>query len=421
MESKKSVSLSHYLIVATGIVLCLAPSAMPTGCAGIFYPSIMGYLEISKATLAIYQTILGLSIAVTLPFIGRLMERFDLRIMLTIGASCSGITMIAMSFFNAIWQWYIAGFFLGVGVAICLYLAVPTLIGRWFKERVGFFIGLCMAFTGVGGVVFNALGGVLIASGPDGWRLGYLVFGIICLAITLPFTIFAVRSFPSDKGLLPFEKGNATEKKVPTSLAPTGVSASKAMRTPVFFALAFFAGFVTLASVYFQFIPTYCASFSDVAPMIAAAGATAASAVALGQALGKILLGSVNDKSPRIGLAIGIVAGIIGFLLLWFAPTQIVLLYIGAFLFGMFYALATVQVPLVTRLTFGMREYSQIYSRISMVAALAVALGATLWGVLIDVIGFYWIHAILIGMAVVAALLGMYVFKAGSKLEHTEE
>lgn len=423
VETKRNKTLSHYLIVATGIVLCLAPSAMPTGCAGIFYPSIIEYLSISKATLAIYQTVLGLSITITLPFIGKLMQRFDLRILLSIGVICSGGTMIAMSFFTAIWMWYVAGVFLGIGVAICLYLAVPTLIGRWFKERVGFFIGLCMAFTGVGGIVFNAIGGMLIASGPEGWRLGYLVFGIICLAISLPFTLFVVRSFPADKGLLPYgEKTEQAENDTAQSSPKVvGVSASQAMRSPVFFALAFFAGFVTLASVYFQFIPTFCASFADSAPAVAAAAATVASAVAFGQAVGKILLGYVNDRNAKVGLFIGIIAGLIGFTMLWFLPTVVVALYVAAFLYGMFYALSTVQVPLMTRLTFGMREYSAIYSRISMVAALAVALGATMWGVLIDVIGFYWIHAILIGMALIAGVLGLYVFKAGKKLEMTEE
>lgn len=306
---------------------------------------------------------------------------------------------------------------------MCLYLAVPTLIGRWFKLKVGFFIGLCMAFTGVGGVVFNALGGALIASGPEGWRLGYMVFGIIALAVSLPFTIFAVRSFPADKNLLPYGAELGDEGAGDGAEKPklTGVSASRALRTPVFFAVALFAGFVTLASVFFQFIPTYCASFAETAPAIAAAGATAASMVALGQAIGKLLLGSVNDRKVSAGLVIGVTAGTIGFLLLWLLPTQIAFLFIGAFAFGMFYALATVQVPLMTRVTFGMREYSEIYARISMVAALCVALGATMWGLLIDMVGYSTIFMLLIGMALASGALGAYVLKAGKKLEHTEE
>lgn len=93
---------------------------------------------------------------------------------------------------------------LGLGLAPLLYLAVPSLINAWCVKRVGFFVGLCMAFTGIGGVIFNPVGSALIASGPEGWRTGYLVFGVIILVVTLPFTLFVVRSKPADKGLEPY-------------------------------------------------------------------------------------------------------------------------------------------------------------------------------------------------------------------------
>ncbi|MEG1561708.1 MAG: MFS transporter [Raoultibacter sp.] len=418
----KTSSLPYYLVVATGIALCIAPCAMPLSCAGIFYPSIVKYLAVSNATLALYMTVLGLSIAVALPFAGKLMEKYDLRILLSVSVILIGGTLIAMSFFTQVWHWYIAGVPLGIGIAFNLYLAVPTLIGRWFKKRVGFFIGLCMAFTGVGGIIFNSIGGMLIASGPEGWRLAYLVFGIIALVIALPFTLFAIRSFPADKGLLPYGSDEILQEgEAPTAPVLTGVSASRAMRTGPFFALALFAGLATLATVLFQFLPTYAMTFADTAPAIAGAAAVLASSVMLGQALGKIFLGTVNDKSVYYGLAIGIVCGLIGFALMWIIPFGLVaILLAGGFIFGIFYATATVQVPLMTRKVFGTREYSSIYSRISTVAALSAAFGATIWGFLIDISGFNVVFIIAIALIALAGVLGVYVLKAGEKLEHTE-
>ena len=90
---------------------------------------------------------------------------------------------------------------MGVGMPAVLYLAVPILINAWFCKRIGFNIGLCMAFTGVGDAIFNQLGNLIIQSAPDGWRRRRLTVGLIIQVAALPFTIFVVRSHPSDLDL----------------------------------------------------------------------------------------------------------------------------------------------------------------------------------------------------------------------------
>ena len=141
---------------------------------------------------------------VMLPIAGKLMNKIDLRILLSAAVIVNGVTYLVMSQLTEVWMFYVAGVFLGIGTAPLIYLAIPTLINNWCTKKVGFFVGLCMAFTGIGGVIFNPVGTALIGSGPDGWRLGYLVFGIIMLVATLPFTLLVVRSKPEDKGLLPY-------------------------------------------------------------------------------------------------------------------------------------------------------------------------------------------------------------------------
>ena len=99
--------------------------------------------------------------------LGKLTETKDLRLVLSAGVACIGVPLIAMSFFNAVWQFYVTGAIMGIGLAEMLILTVPTLINRWFRKNVGFYIGLCMAFTGIGGAVFNLVGGYLIGTGPE--------------------------------------------------------------------------------------------------------------------------------------------------------------------------------------------------------------------------------------------------------------
>lgn len=413
-------SLFPYLVVATGIACCIGPSALAFSCAGIFYTPVSEALGVGRGVFTIYMTILCLAMTITLPFAGKLLEKKDVRVLLSAAVVLVGGSMVAMSAFQQVWQFYIAGAFIGVGEAFLLYLAVPTLINRWFSKRVGFFIGLCMAFTGIGGVIFNPIGGALIASGPDGWRMGYLVFGIVALVIALPFTLFCIRSHPSDMGLQPVGYDEAAQS---SDVQPviTGVSSGVAMKAAAFYLLALFAGIINLCTVIYQFLPSYATSLGDRLPEIAAISATLASAAMLGQAVGKVALGAINDRSVYGGMVVGLGCGLAGLALMWLIPGSVAVMLAGGFLFGVFYASATVQVPLMTRTVFGSREYSNIYSRISMVASLCAAFAATLWGFLIDATGFDYVFILGIAAIVVIFIAGVLALKSGSTLVHTAE
>ena len=422
IQPKKGGFHYAFLIVASGIAITCVPCALVLSCAGIYFTPVSNYFEVPKAAFTLYFSILNIFMMLTLPIAGKLMSKMDLRLILSACVGICGIGLICMSFLNAVWEFYIAGAVLGIGIAPLIYLAVPTLINAWCKAKVGFFIGLCMAFTGIGGVIFNPIGTALIATGTEGWRTGYLVFGIIILVVTLPFTLLVVRSNPAEKGLEPYDAKNLEIQNQTNSTPELGVSANKAMKTAAFIAVAAFCGIITINQTVYQFMPSYCKSFSASMPEIAAISGAVASACMAGQAIGKVILGAINDKSIKGGMGFGIGGGIIGALLMWFIPSQAVILMIGAFLFGFVYACTTVQTPLLTRAVFGSRDYTNIYSRVSMVGALASAFAAVFWGWIIDLPnGFSLMFALSIVCMVVSFLLGLFALVHGKKLEKTAE
>ena len=165
--SQGKKSFFPYLVVATGIVGCFAPCALALSCAGIFFTPVSEALGVGRGVFALYLTIMLLATTIALPFEGKLMETKDLRVVLSAAVVLIGVPLVCMSFFNAVWQFYIAGAFMGFGLAALLILSVPTLINRWFRKNVGFYIGLCMAFTGIGGAVWSAVFTGLRAGGMD--------------------------------------------------------------------------------------------------------------------------------------------------------------------------------------------------------------------------------------------------------------
>lgn len=404
-----------YLIVLSGIIMCVGPSALALSCAGIFYTPVCSELGVGKGEFALYMTIMYLTIAVFLPFAGKLFAKQDARACLSAAVLCVGGALIAMSFFSAVWQFYIAGVFLGLGITFLMFIAVPTLLDRWFAERVGFFVGICMAFTGVGGVIFNPIGGWLISG--FGWRMGYLVFGILALALALPFTIFVIRSFPSDKGLLPYgakaaaDAGDSAKQKVVIE----GVSLKNAMWTPAFFLVALFAGCADLVTCIYNYLPSYIGSLpiSESVPTLVA---TIASAVMLGQAIGKISMGALADKSIKGGLFFGVICGFVGVGILFLIPQNAPIVLCAAFLYGLYYANGSVYIPLLTRSVFGSIDYSLIYSRVSVFANLCLALGSAMWGFVIDGVGYSAMFIGALSLVVISLIVGWLALGQSKKL-----
>lgn len=374
-----------YAIVASCIAITCLPCALALSCAGVFFTPVSEFFGVPRASFTLYFSILNIMMMLTLPMAGNHLSKLDARKVLSGATILVGLGLIGMSFGNSMPWFYVCGAIMGVGVAPLIYLSVPTLINAWCVKNVGFFVGLCMAFTGIGGVIFNPIGTSIIQSGPEGWRMAYRVFGIIALAGTLPFTLFVIRSKPSDKGLLPYGAEEASsEASSKDAVEVEGVPAAEAMRMPAFFALAIFCGIITLNQTIYQFLASYATSFADTLPAIAAASGVVASAAMAGQAIGKVLLGIINDKSVKVGIVFGLACGAVGILLMWFVPQVLPILLVGAFLFGVVYAMTTVQTPLLVRSVFGSADYTNIYSRISMVGSLMSAVAAVFWSFVID-------------------------------------
>lgn len=406
-----------YLIIASCIVIVCCPVAMTLSCSGIFYTPVATYFNVPRASVTLYFTILNIGMVCTLPIVGKLMSKVDVRIIMTACVLIDGLSMLAMSQISELWQMYICGAFLGIGTAPLLSLCTPSLVNAWCRKKVGFFIGLCMAFTGIGGVIFNPVGTYFINMGPEGWRMGYMAYGIIMMVCALPFTIFVLRGKPEDKGLLPYgyEEAQAEEGTKQTA-ALTGISASKAMKSPVFYACALICLLFALNQTIYQFIPSYCTSFKDTFPEIAGLTGLAASVCMAGQAIGKVVLGIVNDKSARLGLFLCVGCGLVGVALFWFIPTIAAVMLFACFSFGFVYAGMNVETPLITRTVFGSRDYTNIWSRVSMVGTLGGVIAPTLFGVLVDMPnGFYLIFGT--GFVCMALIIVLGLFALGKAKE----
>ncbi len=406
----------HLMVVAACIAMTGIPCALMVSCASIFYTPVSQSLGIARSELTLYLSVMNVVMMVTLPLWGRVFSHVSKRVSLSAVAVCAALGFLGMSMGQAAWHFYICGALFGVALVPLLYLAVPTLINAWFARRAGFFVGLCMAFTGIGGVVFNIVGSAIIASGDEGWRLAYLAFAALTLVGVLPLTTLAIRDTPEELGLVPYGADGGCEGTgfSATADADEGPSAAKAMRMRSFWALFAFCGLITLNQNVFHLFASYASSFDKTAPQVAAAAGVVASVAMAGQALGKVLLGAINDRSVRAGVLFGMASGIAGATLMLLVPQRVGLLMLGAFLFGFAYAMTIVETPLLVRRVFGGRDYASIYSRVSMAGTLVGTVAVPGLSLLVEGTGSYT-PVFLVSYVCLAACMGLSALALGGR------
>lgn len=408
-----------YTIVVCCFLIMFIIVGLIMSCAGIFYKPVSEDLGIDVGSFGLYMSFNFLFSTLALSFAGKVMEKYSARTVLTLCSAVAGVTLAAMSQFNAVWQFYVAGALFGITLAFLLYLGFPTLLNRWFKSRMGIFIGICSAGSGIGGALFNPVGGYLITN--YGWRTTYLIFGVLILLFVTPVLGIFLRDYPKDKGLEPYGASDAkntqtvksnntdtdmqtvTQKNAPES----GIEYAKAIRIPIFYGMVVFAFLMNAAATLNVFIPAYVQSVQysiEEASFVA-------SAAMVGVTVGKVLLGMINDRSTTGGVLTTTGLGIVGLALLLLGHLHISVPIAGGFLFGWAYAGVSVQTPLLVRSVFGNKNYAQIYGNVSMAIAIGGAIAAGGWGLLSDVAGFRFILALGIGFLVVSGGIGFYALK----------
>ena len=378
-----------------GVIIGLVMS-----CAGIFYGPVSTELGVSVGDFGLYMTFVYALSFMTLSVAGKLLDQYSARWLLTASAAVVGLLYLGMSQFSAVWHFYVAGAVIGIALSFLLYLSYPVLINRWFNSRVGLFIGVCSAASGIGGVLFNPFGGYLIQA--HGWRSTYMIFGVIILLLVVPLLGLLLRNHPADMGLKPFG-----EKADEGTAAKTGTDYAVAIRTPVFYALMVFALLMISVSTLNLFLPNYITSVGYSVEQ----SALVASAIMLGVTLGKVALGYVNDCSALTGVLASTGLGILGLVLLLMGQVGMAVMVIGGFLFGWAYAGVTVQTALLVRTVFGAKDYSQIFSNVSIALALGGAAMAGGWGYLADVVAFKWILTSGIVLLGLSMLIGVYALR----------
>lgn len=436
-QAKGKIHYAWWVLVAC-CALMLGGQGIIGNCAGVFFAPVATELGVGRGTLSMYMTIASLATCITLPLAGRMLPRWNIRIALPIAMTLMCVNAGLMSVYTQVWQWYVAGVIQGLLGAFVFLAPAPIILNNWFYKRAGFAVGLAMAFSGLGGVVFNPIISGVIES--SGWRVAYVAYALMAAVVSLPFLIFLMRYKPEDMGLKPYGwepdpaldgaagraaagkgskgadaegtgakgagvKGAGAKGAAATYDFREGITLEQARKSPVYYLSLLLIGLMAFASAYYQHFSGFATSIGWTT---VAAGALV-SAVSLGNMVLKLVYGTLCDKiGVRNAMLLAVAVGAVGFAGFIFLNGSVAAMFIAAVFYGSLLAVNSVGAPLVTRAIFGQKDYARIYSRMSVAMYFVGAFGVSGVAYIYDAFGSY-LPAFAAGIVVCVAIVVLLV------------
>ena len=336
--------------------------------ASIFYPVVAADLGVSRATFALTGTITSLSSMFAALFWGFLYTKTGIQKPMLIGIAAAGICYFGLQAARTLLHFYLLagliGFLFG-GISI---IPVSTIITRHFTRNTGSALSIALAGSGVGPMLLNPLINTLINT--QSWRTGYMLLGIILLAVALPSALIVTHLVKDEIQSAPVRAGKPKPSNQPHARQPVWFLA--------FLAAAFLSGF-TGAGTLFN-LPIYMNDLGFSVGKIS----IVASAYAASMVLGKFILGVLYDRvgTKTATLIAGLLMTITCIFLMFI--TSLPFLVLMLITFGIGIAMGTVSITWMTNYFFGKKEYSKRFGGVQFINSLGVASGIPFIAMLLE-------------------------------------
>jgi len=402
MNSNQKLFYGWWIVVGS-FFLNFAGIGIIMNSMGVFIKPVSESLGFTRGGFTLYFTVAALAMMVMAPVMGKLLERYNIRLIMTVCTTMMAASFALFSQCRTLTQFYVLALFLGIGSAGSHIIPVSMMITNWFIDKRGLAMGIVFAATGVGGLIFNPLANWIIMH--YSWQATYLTFGIIIGILSIPTALFIVSAKPADKGLLPYGGEKAVAQQSQDEQG--GVTATQAFRGSAFWLLAAVILLIAIANmgVLHHIVPY----LTD----IGFSSTTAATLMSLHMTMlifGKVLVGGLADRLGllksyllcMVGLMVSI-ALLYGSQLLWVAIAFNVL-------FGFSIAVRTVLPPLMTARVLGQKHFAVIYGFLNIFTTLGTAVGVPLSGFIYDwTKSYHMAFALYIVLCVIAAVAGIAV------------
>ena len=408
METRSKIFYGWYIVGAFFITLFMASGIGATHT--VFFKSISGDFGWSRTA---FSTVLSINVilgSLTTPVWGRLVDTKGARLIVPIGVSLVGGSLLLLSSMSSLVQAYLFYILLAVSAGGITLIPISSAISQWFENRRGMAMGIALAGTSIGGMTLAPLAGWILNS--FGWRTGYRVYGIAVWILLIPLLLVILRRRPRDMGLLP-DGARPQDLNQTGSIndaaddQPTGLSLKQAIKTSTFWLIA--AGFM---------LPMFAgrALLIHLVPILTDSGISAETAASVYgftvglSIVGRLGFGFAADKfSIRRIFALCYAIEAVGmFCLIGLGSLGNIALIGFIIIFGMSFGGGMSLSPLLIARCFGITYMGEIFGALGIAAMVGGAFGPIFAGYVFDRFGNYHIAFIVFLVIQLIAVAAIY-------------
>lgn len=364
----------------SAFLLMLTMSLLSTALS-FFVAPVCEDLGFGRGSFTLYYSLMVAAGAVSASFLGNYMNKHGVRGVILVSAIWCGAGAMGLSFSSSLWMFYLVGAAMGFFGTTCVYLAANVIVQQSYSSgQASAILGLVMAGSGIGGVIWSNLFPGVIAS--MGWRMGYRVLGICWLTLAVLSALILGRQELSG-GI-----GHAAS-------ADSGASKKEALRSLRFVLVVVVMCVLTVASCISQQLPAVLGSLGRPEEQIGLMISVMTAFVAVGTVAEGLVCSKIGIRKTMV---IVIVLYALGYVLMAANSMVYVALMLLAFGSG---AIGTLM-PIVVRTIFGGVHYAAIWSVVISCSSVASFLATPVWGMVYDIFGSY--SPALIAMPVLLAV-----------------
>lgn len=331
----------------------------------------------------------SLVVAAASPLVGKMVDRYGVKLVISLGAFISGLGLALLSMMSSLWHFYVLYGILGVGLAAMGPIPATGVVSNWFKRHRGIAIGIASTGIGGGGFLLAPLVGYLIGS--FGWRTTYLVLGALIWILVIPATLLVMKTKPSDMELLPFG-AEAAEKACDKEHPAHGTAAPPKPLASLSFWLISFTYFASGFAIV-GILQNQAPYLEDIGVSLGMA-ATVIGSFGLMSAIGKIIFGLLCDRiSAKYASAIGITLQTIGLIILMrISPsTGVGMLWLYAIVLGFGSGSWLPTMSVLVSSNFGLTSYGAVFGMVNLVHYVGTAIGPLMAAFIYDATStYYW-------------------------------
>ena len=407
----------HYawVICAACCVVMAATMGIASNCSSLFIKPISEDLGVSRASVSTMLSVFSLGAMITSFFAGKIFNEDNIIKIMKIAIFVMAVSFFANSMVKNVYVFYLTGLVNGVMQVLLTVMPTTFILNNWFKEKVGFALGLASMGSGLGGAMFNSLAGKWIEA--FGWRATYRILAAVMLILAVPCIFFVLKLRPSDMGLTAYDKVGKKEREkrsarpVAAATDSEGLTFAEVKKMPFFYGLCICAVCLGICMN---------GMYSTISPRLQDLGYSltfSANFLSIGMftmAFGKIMLGRIFDAfGVRVGFTVANVCLLranIGLLITGSTPIGFALVLMGL-LFGVIYG--AVVFPLSVPIIFGKKDYKAIIGPLSAMISLGGVIAPIFSAKVYDITGSYGPAYVI--NAVIMTLVTLYLFKNLSK------